>query len=183
MASTGYGPSKLRLIFDGDETKYELWEVKFLGYLRIQKLLEVIESDSPDAAKNAEVFAELVQCLDDRSLTLIIRDAKNDGKKALKVLRQHYIGESKPRIISLYTALTCLIKKDDETVTDYVLRAETAATFLKNAGETISDSLLIAMILKGLPECFKTFSTVITQKGIVSFPDFKIALRSFEETN
>ena len=92
MASTGYEPSKLRLIFDGDETKYELWEVKFLGYLRIQKLLEVIESDSPDAAKNAEVFAELVQCLDDRSLTLIIRDAKNDGKKALKVQRQHYIG-------------------------------------------------------------------------------------------
>ena len=53
----------------------------------------------------------------------------------------------------------------DENITDYVLRAETAATSLKTAGETISDSLLIAMILKGLPQArFKPFSTVVTQK-------------------
>jgi hypothetical protein len=28
--STGYGP-RSRYKFDGDERKYELWEVKFLG--------------------------------------------------------------------------------------------------------------------------------------------------------
>ena len=32
-----------------------------------------------------------------------------------------------------------------------VLRAETAAASLKSAGETVSDSFLIAMVLKGLP--------------------------------
>ena len=48
----------------------------------------------------------------------------------------------------------------DENITDYVLRAETAATSLKTAGETTSDSLLIAMILQGLPQArFKPFST------------------------
>ena len=38
--STGYGPSRKqngnkfgRLLFDGEETKYEIWETKFLGYL------------------------------------------------------------------------------------------------------------------------------------------------------
>lgn len=72
----------------------------------------------------------------------------------------------------------------DENVTDYVLRAETAATSLKTAGETISDSLLIAMILKGLPQTrFKSFSTVVTQRDKeMSFGEFKVALRSFEET-
>ena len=49
-------------------------------------------------------------------------------------------------------------------MTVYLLRAKTAAVCLKNAGEAISDSLLIAMILKGLPSEYKTFSTVITQK-------------------
>ena len=66
-----------------------------------------------------------------------------------------------------------------ENVIDYVLRAETAATSLKTAGETISDDYL-----KGLPQTrFKSFSTVVTQKDKeMSFGEFKVALRSFEET-
>ena len=72
----------------------------------------------------------------------------------------------------------------DENFTDYVLRAEIAAASLKTAGETISDSLLIAMILKGLPQTrLKPFSTVVTQKDkALSFSEFKFALRSLEET-
>jgi hypothetical protein len=68
---TGYGPRR-GLIFDGDENKYELWEVKFLGYMRLQKLYNILIPSSSerelDEAKNADAFAELVQCLDDRSL-------------------------------------------------------------------------------------------------------------------
>lgn len=185
---TGYGSPAYRgrLVFDGDERKYELWEIKFLGYMRIQKLNRVItadENDAIDAAKNEESFAELVQCLDDRSLSLIIRDAKNDGRKALRILREHYLSKGKPRIISLYTELTSLKKATGESVTDYMIRAETAATSLKTAGETISDSLLVAMVLKGLPPEFKPFITVITQKEkSISFSEFKVSLRSFEET-
>ena len=74
------------------------------------------------------------------------------------------LSQRKPRIISLYTELTSLKKMDEESVTDYMIRAETVPTSLKTAGETISDSLLVAMVLKGLPLKFKPFSTVITQK-------------------
>ena len=175
-------------MFDGDETKYELWEVKFLGHMRLQKLYHVIvpgegEEGPPDLDKNADAFAELVQCLDDRSLSLVIRDAKDDGRKALNILQEHYLGRGKPRIISLYTELTSLKMSEDECVTDYMIRAETAANSLKTAGETISDSLLITMVLKGLPSEFKTFSTVVTQKEKpMTFAEFKVALRSFEET-
>ena len=34
---TGYGP-RTGPLFDGDERKFELWEIKFLGYLRLKKL-------------------------------------------------------------------------------------------------------------------------------------------------
>ena len=102
LAHRLWAQSKCRLCYSGEENKYELWEVKFIGYLRTLKLHTVITAEVPDADKNAEVFAGLVQVLDDTSLSLIIRDAKDKGKEALKILREHYIGASKPRIISLY---------------------------------------------------------------------------------
>ena len=139
-STTGYGtgrdiPGRYgRLCFDGDERKYEQWEIKFLGYMRLQKLKDTIvgsENDEIDADKNAEAFAELIQFLDDKSLSLIMRDAIDDGRKALSILREHYAGTSKPRVISLYTELTSLIKSSHETVTNYVIRAETAAAALR----------------------------------------------------
>ena len=189
--ATGYGPSiglgrYARLMFDGDERKYEQWEVKFLGYLTLQKLKDTIlppPDTEVDGTKNAEAFAELIQFLDDKSLSLVMRDAKDDGKKALEILRQHYAGSGKPRIIALYTELTSLVKRSDESVTDYVIRAETAASALNNANEKVSDSLLIAMVLKGLPESFKPFVVVVTQSDKQqTFTEFKAALRSFEDT-
>lgn len=71
----------------------------------------------------------------------------------------------------------------NETVTEYVIRAETATAALRNAGEEVSDSLLIAMLLKGLPESYQSFVVVVTQsKKQQIFSEFKGALRSFEDT-
>ncbi len=100
MSSTGYGPrsnAKLqKLVFDGDETKYELWEARFLGYLQTRKLKKTImpeimpSEEEADEEKNEECYAELIQLLDDTSLSLVMRDAAGDGRKALKILRDHY---------------------------------------------------------------------------------------------
>ena len=181
---TGYGPRRT-LVFNGDESKYELWEVKFLAQMRLQKLYDVfVPGDKEiEASKNADAFAELVQCLDDRSLSLVIREAKDDGQRALEVLRQHYQGKGKPRVIALYTELTTLKKSENESTVDYMLRAETAATALRGAEEVISDALLIAMVLKGLPSIFKTFSAIVVQREKeMTFAEFKTALRNYEES-
>ena len=175
-----------RLFFNGDNEKFELWHVKFMAYLRLQCLtVEENAEDEDDTTeeKNAQIFALLVQFLDDKSLSLIIRDARDNGTRALEILTDHYVGNSKPRIIALYTELTTLRMAPEESVTNYIIRAEKAAASLKCAGEIISDSLLIAMVLKRLPEEYKAFSTVITQKnGELKFTDFKTSLRSYEES-
>ena len=128
-------------------------------------------------------FAQRIQFLYDRSLNLIIREAKDNGRKALGILRGHYLGKGKSRVIYLYTQLTTLKLKEEESVTDYLIRAETTSTALKSAGETISDSLVMAMIMKGLPDKYATFCAVITQKDREStFLEFKTALKSFDES-
>ena len=72
-----------------------------------------------------------------------------------------------------------MVKFSSETVTDYVIRAETATAALTNCGENITDSLLIAIVLKGL----KAFVGVVTQSDSKqTFTEFKAALRSFEDT-
>ena len=167
ITSTGYGPRSGRLYFSENEQGYELWETKFLGHMRLQKLHDSIlppaegelAQDKLSDDKNAEAYAELRLSLDDRSLSLIIRDAKNDGCKALEILRKHYLSSSEMHVIGLFTELTTLKKEEAETLTDNVLRGETAAALLKNAGETVSDNLLIAMILKGLPMEYQPFVT------------------------
>jgi hypothetical protein len=77
--------------------------------------------------------------------------------------------------------LTSLKLENGEELTDYIIRAERASAALKNAGETASDGLLSAMILKCLPSQYKSFITVITQKNSLPFIEFKTALRSYEE--
>ena len=74
---TGYWPRSC-LLFNGDENNYELWEGKFLGCMTLQKLNEVILDCNNEnyTEKNAKAFAELVQSMDDRSLLLVICDAK-----------------------------------------------------------------------------------------------------------
>ena len=184
--ATGYGPSSntRRLFFNGDSDSYELWEVKFRGHLRLRKLHKVLEGDIAGVSDedNANVFAELIQLIDDRSLSLVIRDAMNKGRQALDILREHYKGKSKNRIIYLYTELTCMKLEEGENVTDYIIKGETASNTLKEIGETVSDGLLIAMVLKGLPEKFKPFRTVIIQRDTeITFTQFKASLRAFEE--
>ena len=215
--SRGYGPSvRNRLHFDGDERNFELWYVKFMGYMTLRGLRDIIEppppsstntpstttttegggtdntavttgtgttTTDPDPVKNAEAYSELILYIDNRSLSLIMRDADNDGRKAMKILKEHYMGKGKPRILTLWCELTSLTKGREESLTDYIIGAENAASALRTAGEVVSDALLIAMVLKGLPSHYKPFEVVITQNTKdVTFAEFKVALRNYEDT-
>lgn len=79
-------------------------KTKFLCHLRLLSLKSTIlhEPDEEDAEEDAEKNAELIQLLDDKSLSLVMREASDDGRRALQVLRDHYAGKGKPRVISLY---------------------------------------------------------------------------------
>ena len=185
MDSRGYGLSATQkaLLFDGDESKYPIWEERMLAYMKVKKLKEfILPGVVASSDKREECYAELIQFLDERSLCLVMRDAKDDGRKALEVLRKHYAGSSEQRIMSLYSTLTSLKMKPNEDVTGYIIRAENAATSLKSVGEIITDRLLNAMVMKGLPPAFEPFTVMIgASREQIQFVDFKVALKNFED--
>ena len=47
--------------------------------------------------------------------------------------------------------------RDEESVTDYLIKVAKVAMSLENAGEVISDSLQVTVVLKGLSPDYKTF--------------------------
>ena len=150
---TGYGPSTSKLNhFDGDEKNYEMFEMKFMGHLHRLKLKAELKKEPMDAGKNEDIFAELIQVLDDRSLALIMRDALDDGKKALEILREHYMSQSKPKVLCLYTELATLEKKYDEDITGYVIRAEKAIAALRNCGKNWNDLLKRELLKNGFKQ-------------------------------
>ena len=185
----GYGPGRaLKMLhFTGEESQWELWEERFTAYLRQKKLQNIIDPThrgAVDVNKNADVYSELVQFLDDRSLGLIMRDAKNDGKKSMAILREHYAGTGKPRMIALYSQLCSLTKQSEEDITSYLLRAENIVASLKNSGANIDDAFVIAVVLKGLPAEFHTFAVITAQnEREMTFQEFKASLRSFEDSH
>ena len=171
---TGYG-SRHRLVFDGDGEKFEAWEAKFQGYLSTKELDDVIIKISLDASKSKQVYGELIQLLDNRSITLIPRDAVDQGKKALEILRNGYLGASKPRVTSLYKKLSILQLSGDELLLDYIIRAKAVAAALKKEGEGVSKSMIMAIVLSGLPQTYDTFSTVVEhwKKEITPFKSLR----------
>ena len=152
--------------------------------LKVAILGKNLNGDEIDTERNVEAYYELTQFLDDKSLSLIMREASDNGRETLRILRDHYAGKGKPRIISLYTKLTSLRKEQNEGVADYIIRTEATVTALRNAGETLSDGLIIAMVLKGLPRTFNVFSIYVTHSSKeLTFSEFKNQLRSFENTD
>lgn len=94
------------------------------------------------------------------------------------MLREHYSGKGKPRIINLFTSLTKLHMKESESVRDYIIKVENIIMALKYAGEVMSDGLIVAMVLNGLPDSFKLLAVHVTQKkNNVTFADFKQRLQ------
>ena len=83
----------------------------------------------------------------------------------------------------MYTQLTSLKKDTNESLAGYVIRTATILTVLRNAGQTVDDALIIAMILKDLARHFDFFSIYITHSNKeLTFSEFKTELHSFEKT-
>ena len=108
--------------------------------------------------------------------------AKDKGRDDLSLVRDHYRGSGKLRILTMYTNLCNLKYPFGEDLTEYISGAERLASNLKAAGETIRDSILVAMVMKGLPSTFDSFIVFVTQSAKdYTFTEFKSDIRNVSQ--
>jgi hypothetical protein len=126
--------------FSGVGEEYDLWETRFVAHLSVlslKKSLTPLENASDnDAVANEQIYCELVQALDSKSLALIMYEAVDNGRQALDILRNHYRGSGRPRIMHSYTKL-CNLTMKNETLTEFIIRGEAIAAGLRASGETV----------------------------------------------
>ena len=96
-----------------------------------------------------------MQALHKKSV-LFLRPYKGNGSKAWDVLRKRFKSFERPRLQKLISELTTLKKNSNETVIDYLTRAEEQVSRgtnnLEQVNEGVSEKMLISIILKGIPK-------------------------------
>ena len=91
---------------------------------------------------------------------LVRRECSNQGSKAYKNLGQHFRSTGKPRIMTIMGKLTNLRMNGGENINDYIVRAEELSYALEDAGQQVGETMLVSLVLKGLPDSFETFVTI-----------------------
>ena len=133
--------------------------------------------------REVHIWAELVQCLDKRSIMMLKSECKVNGPEAWKRLTAPFSRSETPRVMNLLEQLTSLWLKPTEEMTDNLIRVQTLSSSLEVAGEKILEKLLFSVVLKGLPDSYEYFKTVDDfSKSPTPFSDWKKALKKFAES-
>lgn len=128
--------------------------------------------------KRYRVWCELTQCLDRKSL-MLVRRHKPNGAAAWKALMGHYKSSERPRIHKTLSQLTSMKMTGCEQVADYLSRAEELQMDLAEAGEPVTDSMFIAMLLKGLSTEYDNIVTLLNYGATKDYAAVKQDLINF----
>jgi hypothetical protein len=137
------------------------------------------EKEEADLAElRYQVWCELIQCLDRKSV-LFVRAHKGNGAAAWKRMQQHYKSTERPRIHKTIAKLTSLKMEHNETMSDYLTRAEDMQMDLEEVGEAMSKTMFTSVVLKGLSRDYENLVTVINYGDKKDFDTMKQDLLNF----
>ena len=133
------------------------------------------------------IYCELVMYLDAESLMFIKYDCKRedgtgDGTKAWKMLNDRFQSKEKPAVMALTQQISNLRLEQNEHMSEYLLRSQGLLMKLRDAGETMSDSLVNSFVLQGLPSSYESFVTMETFNPSSSTIDLRQKLQVFADT-
>ena len=168
--------------FKGNRDQYHIFELKLRNYISLHELESFLDSDEKDDVKNLYLYHLIVQCLDDDPLQLVACQAKNDGRKAYKLLGEKYLGNFNARKICALNELALLKQGKNETISTYISRVDLLIQKLKQFGVFNDTSFYVIKTLQGLDDKYDTFKTVITSTSeIPEWDDFKVRIQNHDQ--
>ena len=172
------------LQFSGENDDFAHWSEKIESYMHTKQLRgQLLGTDTSNDDKKYKNWAELMQCLDKRSIMMLKSECKGNGPEAWKQLTAHFSSSETPRVMNLLEQVISLSLKPTEEMIDYLIRAETVLSSLEVSGEKISEKLLVSVVLKDLPDSYEYFKTVHDfSKAPTPFSDLKKALKKFADS-
>ena len=112
---------------------------------------------------------------------MFLKPYKGKGSKAWEILCKSFKSAERPRLQQFISDLTSIRMKTNESVVDFITRAEELQYNLDEVDEGLSEKMFVSIILKGLPKEFNTFCTLVKfSKDDKSLNKIKKDLLNFE---
>ncbi|UYV61392.1 hypothetical protein LAZ67_1004695 [Cordylochernes scorpioides] len=139
-------------------TNYPIWALKVGALLRGKKLFKCVISDpEPDikdevawqiwSEKNDEAFGIIVTTLSDEQAGMFLDETK--AKKVWDELKKIYTGNLEDKIIDIGLELKNIKMKNNESINEYMARAQNIASQSSSLGHQISQRELAFHIVRG----------------------------------
>ena len=110
----------------------------------------------------------------------ILRPHRGKGSEAWSVLCKRFKRFERPRLQKLISDLTNLRKYNNESIVDYVIRAEDMQLNLSGFDESISEKMFVSILSKWLPREFERFCTLVKYGQDKTLDEIKRDLINFE---
>ena len=184
----GYGASgNASLLFKGQSKDYLIFSERFkcvLGVYGLDGVLVEGHTDANNAAKKKKVYQLLVNAIDDESFKLIFTEAKDDGKKALEILSDRYLGSKSDLEVELLTELFDVKIHNNEDHIKFINRIDLIKSQLESNNIKLPDKAFTVLALRGLAgnkyEQFR--SSVKVRKDWPLWAEFKSLIKVHESS-
>lgn len=160
---------------------YPIWEMQVEALLDSKGLYDdVILKDEPVKTegdpisisaynewhkKNKEAYSLIILSISPE-IAIIYKGIKN-AKTIWSSLKERFEGVIEDKVMNLYLQMTKLRKLNQETIDQYITRAQGLSSEITQLGKKIDERELVRYIVEGLPEKYNPISaTLIVNRGI-----------------
>uniref|UniRef100_A0A2N9G9M1 Retrotransposon Copia-like N-terminal domain-containing protein n=1 Tax=Fagus sylvatica TaxID=28930 RepID=A0A2N9G9M1_FAGSY len=185
-----------------DHTNYLMWKFQITRILDAYSLLEHIEDPTPCPrkfllnetrtetkevnplflqwkARDKALFSLISSTLSPFAISLVMGQTTTSG--IWKVIVNRYTSISRSSIVNLKRELNS-IKKNSDSVTQYLHKIKEARDKLVSVGVIIDDEEILHIVLQGLPSEFHSFtSAMLTKNEPVCFEELHTLMKTEED--